>query len=586
MDAKPQRIRVRGDENMPPTTFQAGKTIHQRNKSTPALSAMALSAKNGARRAFGDVSNTKDVNRASRDDLALGKPATKQDVKPVLSQPAQRPMSMSGLKGVLNTVTAKPSNPAGKAQPTVKSNNKRNNVIFRDQLEPVVEKPTTKETATVKESSKENIYEEWRRDLARTETAPTQIDADKVAWMEEQNLKEEAAREAYLDQGRTSPIYSDTTISDTEESKEDLKDEVKIDLKNVAEVTPEPEVEVEEWEDAEEDHAPAFHSRTENTTGGSTTIIYPKITAITKREMLRAKEMVESARTEEDILEDFYDSSMVAEYSSEIFLHLRTKEISMLPTADYMTNQAEIQWSMRSVLMDWLVQVHFRFALLPETLFLCVNYIDRFLSRKIVSLGKLQLVGATAIFIAAKYEEITAPSVQEIVYMVDGGYTVDEILKAERFMLTILNFDLGWPGPMSFLRRISKADDYDLETRTVAKYFLELTIMDERFVSTPPSFASAGAHCLARQVLGKGYWTPAHAFYSGYLYEQLIPVMTTMMECCEDPQRHHQAIFEKYSDRRFKRASLYVEAEMKRGFKLLPMVSLKDVDRLEGFANY
>lgn len=178
----------------------------------------------------------------------------------------------------------------------------------------------------------------------------------------------------------------------------------------------------------------------------------------------------------------------------------------MLPTADYMANQAEIQWSMRSVLMDWMVQVHFRFALLPETLFLCVNLIDRFLSHKIVSLGKLQLVGATAIYIAAKYEEIEAPSVAEIYYMVDGGYTVDEILKAERFMLNILNYDLGWPGPLSFLRRISKADDYDLETRTVAKYFLELTIMDERFVATPPSFSSAGAHCLALLMLRKGCW--------------------------------------------------------------------------------
>jgi hypothetical protein len=178
----------------------------------------------------------------------------------------------------------------------------------------------------------------------------------------------------------------------------------------------------------------------------------------------------------------------------------------MLPVPDYMANQSEIQWSMRSVLMDWLVQVHQRFNLLPETLYLTVNYIDRFLSHKIVSLGKLQLVGATAIFIAAKFEEITAPSVQEIVYMVDGGYSVDEILKAERFMLTILDFDLGWPGPMSFLRRISKADEYDLETRTVAKYFLELTIMDERFVCTPPSFVAAGAHCLARMLLNKGQW--------------------------------------------------------------------------------
>ena len=178
----------------------------------------------------------------------------------------------------------------------------------------------------------------------------------------------------------------------------------------------------------------------------------------------------------------------------------------MLPNANYMDVQSEIQWSMRAVLMDWLIQVHHRFSLLPETLFLCVNYIDRFLSCKIVSLGKLQLVGATAIFVAAKYEEINCPSVNEIVYMVDGGYSVDEILKAERFMLTMLKFELGWPGPMSFLRRISKADDYDLETRTLAKYFLEVTIMDERFVGSPPSYVAAGAHCFARLMLKKGDW--------------------------------------------------------------------------------
>ena len=180
--------------------------------------------------------------------------------------------------------------------------------------------------------------------------------------------------------------------------------------------------------------------------------------------------------------------------------------MTMLPNAHYMDIQTEIQWSMRSVLMDWVIQVHTRFGLLPETLFLTVNYIDRFLSCKIVSLGKLQLVGATAIFVAAKYEEINCPSVQEIVYMVDGGYSIDEILKAERFMLSMLNFELGWPGPMSFLRRISKADDYDLESRTLSKYFLEVTLMDERFVASPPSYIAAGAHCLSRMILEKGTW--------------------------------------------------------------------------------
>lgn len=178
----------------------------------------------------------------------------------------------------------------------------------------------------------------------------------------------------------------------------------------------------------------------------------------------------------------------------------------MTPSAHYMDIQTEIQWSMRSILMEWVVQVHHRFNLLPETLFLTVNYIDRFLAQKVVSLGKLQLVGATALFVAAKYEEINCPSVAEIVYMVDSGYTGEELLKAERFMLSMLDFELGWPGPMSFLRRISKADDYDLDTRTLAKYFLEMTIADERFVASPPSFLAAGAHCLARKMLGKGSW--------------------------------------------------------------------------------
>lgn len=190
----------------------------------------------------------------------------------------------------------------------------------------------------------------------------------------------------------------------------------------------------------------------------------------------------------------------------------------MRPNPHYMDEvQIEIKWSMRSILMDWLVQVHNRFALLPETLFLTVNYVDRFLSSKIVSLGKLQLVGATAIFVAAKYEEINCPSVQEIVFMVDGGFQADEILKAERFMLSILQFELGWPGPMSFLRRISKADDYDLETRTLAKYFLEVTIMDERFVGCTPSYLAAGAHCLARLMHRKGDWVGFHHSVSAIL---------------------------------------------------------------------
>lgn len=152
--------------------------------------------------------------------------------------------------------------------------------------------------------------------------------------------------------------------------------------------------------------------------------------------------------------------------------------------------------------------------------------------------------------------------------MVDSGYSVDEILKAERFMLSMLGFQLGWPGPMSFLRRISKADDYDLETRTLAKYFLEITIVDERFVASPPSFTAAGAHCLARLMLRKGDWSLAHVYYSGYTWSQLRSLVSLMLECCESPLEHHSAVYDKYRDKRFKRASLFVESEMRKGFNI------------------
>ncbi|KAJ5610987.1 hypothetical protein N7510_007706 [Penicillium lagena] len=610
MDAKPQRIRVRGDENAAPFALPASKSLHQRNKSTPALNLMMQNAvNNGARRtAFGDLSNTKNALRPSRDDSALeGKPVGKLLEKPVavdkkpavLAQPAQRPMSMSGLKSLLNNVVdSKPVNPAGKALPVLNNtttNNtqaKRNNLVFRDELQPPHKlKETSKET-TARSSTVSSVTiapSQASSTTANDNLAVKKASKPQESWKDEYSmvlakqpavLRTSEPINAY-DQHNYDPVVYDYETDETKAPGLASKDPTS--------AVSEPE---EYWDD-EAYHevdgqltAPSQRSRGDITTGTATTVIYPKMSEITKGQMFQAKDIVESTRTPEDIEEDFWDTSMVAEYGSEIFLHLRTREIEMLPEADYMANQAEIQWSMRSVLMDWLVQVHHRFTLLPETLYLCVNYIDRFLSRKIVSLGKLQLVGATALFIAAKYEEITAPSVQEIVYMVDGGYTIDEILKAERFMLNILDFELGWPGPMSFLRRISKADDYDLETRTVAKYFLEVTIMDERFVCTPPSFAAAGAHCLARLILYKGCWTPAHAFYSGYLYAQLIPVITTMLDCCVNPRRHHGAVFEKYSDRRFKRAALYVETEIMRGFLLPPVADLSNPARLDGYANY
>jgi G2/mitotic-specific cyclin 1/2 len=204
--------------------------------------------------------------------------------------------------------------------------------------------------------------------------------------------------------------------------------------------------------------------------------------------------------------EDMDDPLMVAEYVVEIFDYLKKLEVATLPNADYMDHQEDLEWKMRGILVDWLIEVHTRFHLLPETLFLAVNIIDRFLSAKVVQLDRLQLVGVTAMFIASKYEEVLSPHVANFRHVADDGFTEAEILSAERYVLTALNYDLSYPNPMNFLRRISKADNYDIQTRTLGKYLMEISLLDHRFMNYLPSHVAAASMFLARMILERGEW--------------------------------------------------------------------------------
>ncbi len=213
------------------------------------------------------------------------------------------------------------------------------------------------------------------------------------------------------------------------------------------------------------------------------------------------------AKGVEDLdLEDIDDPLMVAEYVVEIFDYLKVLEEVTMPNSGYMEHQEDLDWKMRGILVDWLIEVHTRFHLLPETLFLAVNIIDRFLSAKVVQLDRLQLVGVTAMFIASKYEEVLSPHVANFRHVADDGFTEAEILSAERYVLAALNYDLSYPNPMNFLRRISKADNYDIQTRTLGKYLMEISLVDHKFMEFHPSLIAAASMYLARLILERGEW--------------------------------------------------------------------------------
>ena len=204
--------------------------------------------------------------------------------------------------------------------------------------------------------------------------------------------------------------------------------------------------------------------------------------------------------------EDYDDPLMTAEYVVEIFEYLKELELTTAPNPDYIDHQDDLEWKMRGILVDWLIEVHTRFRLLPETLFLAVNIIDRFLSAEVVALDRLQLVGVTAMFIASKYEEVLSPHVANFSHVADETFSDKEILDAERHVLAVLDYNLSYPNPMNFLRRISKADNYDVETRTLGKYLMEISLLDHRFMGYPQSRIAATSMYLARMILGRGHW--------------------------------------------------------------------------------
>ncbi|KAG1732525.1 cyclin-like protein [Suillus lakei] len=264
---------------------------------------------------------------------------------------------------------------------------------------------------------------------------------------------------------------------------------------------------------------------------------------------------------------DADDPVMVSEYVVEIFKYMKQTELITLPNPEYMASQKELAWSMRGILLDWLVQVHARFRLLPETLFLCVNIIDRFLSARVVSLAKLQLVGIACLFVASKVEEIVAQSVSHFLHCADSSYTESEILLAR------------YPNPMHFLRRISKADDYDVKSRTMGKHSPEVGTLEWWLLATPPSLVAAAVTWLGRLILGTDKWVRQSS---------IIPTANLMLNYIPKPVRH-ESFYKKYAGKRFMKVSILVrewalerweEGEQVSLLAELPAIRAKNRERL------
>lgn len=183
------------------------------------------------------------------------------------------------------------------------------------------------------------------------------------------------------------------------------------------------------------------------------------------------------------------------DYLFEIWTELISSELLFpcLPKYDnIVNNQLEISFETRAVLIDWLIDVQIHFKCANETLFLCFSIIDTYLSLRLISKQKLQLLGITAFSIACKYEEIYPPYLKDLVNITDNTFSSFEILQMEGEILTLLKFHITFPTCISFLQMISYQFKFSIIEFYYGCYLMEMYTLHPNFNKFLPSLIALG----------------------------------------------------------------------------------------------
>lgn len=191
------------------------------------------------------------------------------------------------------------------------------------------------------------------------------------------------------------------------------------------------------------------------------------------------------------------------EYQQENLEYMHMLEKQTMANVELMNVQPELHWFMRPYLVDFLIEIHQSFRLRPETLYLTMNLVDRYVSKRIVYKRHYQLVGCSALLIAAKYEDAKdrVPTVQELSQMCCNAYDPSAFTQMEGHVLSTLGWQLGHPTAESWLRyEYSCAPPTNPATHNVARFLMELTLFHESFLTALPSSIAAGAMLLARHI--------------------------------------------------------------------------------------
>ena len=214
--------------------------------------------------------------------------------------------------------------------------------------------------------------------------------------------------------------------------------------------------------------------------------------------------------------------SYVGEYLEEIYVNLLLEETQATtkPKFGYMNNQPEINEIMRAILIDWIIDVHLRFNLRQETLFMTIWLIDTYLSFAFVHRDKLQLLGITCLLISCKSHEIYYPQNDKLIEMTDNAYSKEEMLTMENEILKKLNFFIVCPNPIDFYNILSKMFNFEKKQYYLGNYFIESALVNYQILKYSSSvIASSCTYLVMKYYRINGY----QKLYNNFIINEQFP---------------------------------------------------------------
>jgi cyclin B len=259
------------------------------------------------------------------------------------------------------------------------------------------------------------------------------------------------------------------------------------------------------------------------------------------------------------------------DYIDEIVNNFRRQEeeAHIITCQDYMIHQSEINVRMRGLLLNWIMEIHRKFKLLDETLYLAVRILDEYLRKCDMKRADFQMTGCASLWLASKYHEIYAPDPRDFVYISDNAFTKAELVDRECDVIRQLSFNVTFVSPLQFAERFLKVtthpmyqkykargtavamrncETYVKVVRYLTLFFCEQSLMDQEVLCRElPSKIAAGA--LALSVVSMGLYKTWPQFLqqeTGYSLRQLKGVIERLDEIRQN--KKHEAIRKKYGE--------------------------------------